>query len=133
MTNVSESMFYHMKSGRYLRKEPILATFIAMGAGFDEIQDGLRKAGFVLSDSLPFDKIIKWILENEPPDNEHKAVQEEQRLSPRLGIKRLNQINDVLTSLEMPNLGTRDKAPKKQTAKFVLELKTIITPKLDLG
>ena len=90
---VSDRMFRHIKSGKYLRKEPILALLITMGLSLEDIQKALKKAGFILSRSMPNDIVIIWMLENE--------------LSNHKGAKRLYRINELLDSLELPLLMTR--------------------------
>jgi len=86
-------MFRHIKSGRFLRKEPVLALLIALGLELEDIQFALKKAGFILSDSLPRDSIIIWMLNNESINQKREM--------------RLMQINEILYSLGQPLLMTR--------------------------
>jgi hypothetical protein len=90
---VSDRMFRHIKSGRFLRKEPLLALLIVMNLNWDDIQKALEKAGFTLSHSVHFDVVTMWMLKNEL--HNHK------------GAKRLYRINELLDSLKLPLLMTR--------------------------
>lgn len=90
--SVSERMFRHLKSGRYLRKESILALLIVMNLSLEDIQEALKKAGFILSYSLPNDVVVIWLLENESKNN----------LYYKDGADRLNYINETLDSLGLP-------------------------------
>ena len=92
---VSDRMFRYIKSGLYLKKEPILALLIVLGLELDKIQAALKKAGFILSKSLPNDSVIIWMLKNQV-----KAL---------TGAVRLNIVNDTLFSLCLPLLMTRQK------------------------
>ncbi|MDR0272669.1 MAG: hypothetical protein LBI27_05065 [Clostridiales bacterium] len=69
MSLVSERMFRYIKEGRFLKKEPVLSLAISMGASFETIQTLLKKAGYVLSNSLPNDAVVMWILRNEIKKN----------------------------------------------------------------
>jgi len=95
---VSEKMFYYMKSGKNIRKEPILALLIAMELDLAEIQIALSKAGFILSKSLINDMVIMWVLE-------HKVHNKK-------GSQRLFIINEILDELGFPLLMTRAKEDK---------------------
>jgi hypothetical protein len=90
---ISDRMFRHIKAGRYLRKEPVLALLIVMELSLDDIQRSLKIAGYTLSYSIPSDVVILWILESDT--YKHK------------GAKRLYRINEILYSLELPLLMTR--------------------------
>ena len=92
---VSDRMFRYIKSGLYLKKEPILALLIVLGLELDRIQTALRKAGFILSQSLHNDAVIIWMLKNQA-----KAL---------AGADRLRIINETLFSLCLPLLMTRQK------------------------
>ena len=92
---VSERMFHHIKNGKHLRKETVLALLIVMELSVSEIQVTLKKAGFVLSNAIARDVVIMWLLENE--------------LDNKKGEKRLLYINDKLYALELPLLTTRSK------------------------
>lgn len=95
MSSISERMFRHIKSGKYLRKEAVLALLITLELDIDDIQIALKKAGLILSSSIASDAIIIWLLGNEVKDFS--------------GVKRLLYINEILYSLKLPILGTRDK------------------------
>jgi hypothetical protein len=92
---VSERMFRYVKKGKYLSKWTLLALAITLGLKLDEIQVLLKKAGFFLSKSLPNDMIVIWLIEHDERTNKK--------------ISRISHINDVLYSLDMPLLMTRDK------------------------
>jgi hypothetical protein len=95
MAQVSERMFRYAKNGKHLTKETLLALAVAMGLGLDEIQVLLKKAGYILSKSLPNDMVLVQMIE-----------------SAKHGSKKSNlvsHINDVLYELELPLLMTRDK------------------------
>ena len=93
--SISDRMFRHIKTGRYLRKESVLALLIVMGLGLVDIQRSLKIAGYILSHSIPNDAVILWILENDT----HRYK----------GARRLYNINEILYSLELPLLMTRPK------------------------
>jgi len=61
----------------------------------NEIQTILKKAGYMLSKSLPNDAVIIWLLENEI-----------EKIS---GNQRILHINETLDSLGMPLLMAREK------------------------
>ena len=96
--SVSDRMFRHIKSGRHLRKESILALLIVMGLSLDEIQCALKKAGLILSRSIPGDAVIIWMLENDLYG----------RGGVKHGVKRLYRINEVLDSFGLGLLMTRE-------------------------
>lgn len=89
---VSDRMFRYIKEGQYSKKGAVLALSISMGQSLDNIQTLLKSAGYVLSESLPNDAVILWILRhtNQPHDG------------------RVFQINEVLNSLGLPLLMTRE-------------------------
>ena len=90
---VSGRMFRHLQNGRFLRKESILALLIVMGLDFEEIQHTLKKAGFILSDSMSNDIVIIWLLKNKEYSKK--------------GSERLSIINNVLYESDLPLLITR--------------------------
>jgi len=93
--SVSDRMLRHIKNGKHLKKEPILALLIAMGQDLNSIQRLLKEAGFVLSKSLPNDVVIMWLLENMPLEDK--------------GTSCIYFINETLEALELPLLMTREK------------------------
>ena len=92
---LSERMYRHIKSGRYLTKISLLALTISLGCTIDEIHTVLQKAGYVLSESIAFDMVVLWLLQNTGGKKEKEL---------------LLCINDVLYELELPLLMTRDKS-----------------------
>ena len=70
-----------------------MAILIALEQNVGDIQVLLKKAGYVMSKSLPGDVIVMWVLEN---NAERKS-----------GTSRLFQINTILDSLGLPLLMTR--------------------------
>ena len=102
LASVSERMFRHIKNGRHLKKEPILALLIAMNCPLNSIQDCLKRAGFILSKSMPADVVVLWVLENE------------RCLSNKIGP--IYQINETLDSLGLPLLMTRARGDTKPVA-----------------
>ena len=97
---VSDRMFFHIKSGRHLRKESLTALLIEAGTSLGETQRLLRKAGYVLSHSVPGDVIVMWMLENDLREQSHKH------------INPVSYINEVLHTLGLPLLMTREKSQK---------------------
>ncbi|MCL1934914.1 MAG: hypothetical protein FWF57_00825 [Defluviitaleaceae bacterium] len=94
---ISKEMFYHIKAGRHLRKESLLALFIVMELDLENIQLALSKSGYILSKSLINDFIIILMLKSE-------------KLHKLRGFKRLEVINEELFNRDLPTLGTREKA-----------------------
>ena len=92
---LSERMYRHIKSGRYLTKTSLLALTISLGCTIDEIHTVLQKAGYVLSESIVFDMVVLWLLQNAGGKKEKEL---------------LLCINDVLYELDLPLLMTRDKS-----------------------
>ena len=93
--SVSDRMFRHIKSGKHLRKEPILALLIIMGLELEDVQIALKKAGFFLSNSLYSDAVVIWMLKN--------------KSQYFTSSKLLDRINDVLASLGFPLLMTEQR------------------------
>lgn len=89
-------MFRYLKNGRYLKKEPLLSLAITMNLNLDDIQSFIKKAGFVLSKSIPNDVIIMWLLEHDERNNN--------------SLNYVSYINEVLYDLELPLLMTRKKS-----------------------
>jgi DNA-binding Xre family transcriptional regulator len=92
---ISERMYRYVKNGQFLTKETLLALAISLELKLNDIQVLLKKAGYILSGSLPNDMIIIWLIEHD------------ERSSKKINY--VSYINDVLYSLEMPLLMTRDK------------------------
>jgi len=89
-------MFQYIKKGAVPSKESLIALAVSMDCGIDIIQDLLKRAGYILSASLPNDVIILWILKNSTNNS-----------------NRLQDINHVLYSFDLPLLMTREKKIKK--------------------
>lgn len=92
---ISERMFHHFKSNRIPTKQSLLALVITLGMSLEEINTLLPKAGYFLSDSLIYDKIIKHLL-----------------TTPQITktpTKSVYLINNILYELELPLLMTRQK------------------------
>lgn len=96
IAQISERMFRYLKNGRYLKKEPLLSLAITMNLNLDDIQSFIKKAGFVLSKSIPNDVIIMWLLEHDERNNN--------------SLNYVSYINEVLYDLELPLLMTRKKS-----------------------
>ena len=88
---VSERMYRHFKSGYIPPKTSILAIAIALELKPEEIYILLKKMGYVLSESIGFDMVVKYLLENPH--------------SP----KNVLYINEILYELHLPLLMTREK------------------------
>lgn len=73
-------------------KNSLLALAISLELQTDEIYLLLQKAGYVLSESIAFDMVIKYLLEN--PQT----------------AKNVFYINDILYELNLPLLMTREKS-----------------------
>ena len=91
---VSERMFRYLRNGQHIKKEPLLAILLTLTRQIETIHDCLKKAGFVLSKSLPNDTVIMWIIENEPTHSETSFIY---------------HINTTLDQLGLPLLMTRAK------------------------
>ena len=88
---ISERMYRFIKSGYIPTKPSILAIAVALGLKADEIYLLLQKAGYVLSESIGFDMVVKYLIENpQIPNN-------------------VLYINDILYELDLPLLMTRGK------------------------
>jgi hypothetical protein len=92
---VSERMYRYVKNGQFLTKETLLALAISLELKLDDIQVLLKKAGYILSRSLPNDMAIIWLIEHDERSNKKENY--------------VSYINEILYSLEMPLLMTRDK------------------------
>ena len=91
---ISERMFNHIKHGKHLSKNAILALLITMGLDSLNIQKALAKAGFTLSLAIPSDVVILWLLDNQ-------AI-------PATGAKRLDFVNQTLDDLGLPLVESRE-------------------------
>lgn len=85
-------MYRHFRSDYHPTKVSLLALAISLELKTDEIYFLLQKAGYVLSESIAFDMVIKYLLEN--PQT----------------AKNVFYINDVLYELNLPLLMTREKS-----------------------
>lgn len=92
-SNVTERMLEYIKKGTHPSKETITAVAISAGLHLNEIQELLKKAGYILSRSLPNDMVVLHFLENH------------MNFSDSLSL--VWQINLVLAELNLPMLGTR--------------------------
>jgi len=90
---VSERMYFHIKLGKHLKKEPITALLIVLNKSLTCIQECLQMAGFILSHSLPGDMVIMWMIEH--------------GLHEQKNISRVYHINEILYDLELPLLMTK--------------------------
>lgn len=84
-------MYRFIKPGYIPTKPSILAIAVALGLKADEIYLLLQKAGYVLSESIGFDVVVKYLIENSQNHNN------------------VLYINDILYELELPLLMTREK------------------------
>ena len=91
---VSERMFRYIRKGEHIRKEPLVALLLTMGVCINIMQNCLKKAGYVLSRSIPTDTVVLWLIENEPKMRAYNPV---------------NFTNEILYSLGLPLLMTRTK------------------------
>jgi len=94
--SISESMLRHMRKGKHLEKEAIIALLIVLEQDLEQIQMILKKAGYILSFSLPSDVVIMWLLEDKVCFSD--------------GVAALLKINNVLDELGLPLLMTRPRA-----------------------
>ena len=91
---VSERMFRYIRKAEHIRKEPLIALLLVLGADYNSMQDCLKKAGYVLSRSVPTDTVIMWMLENGLQRNTNPV----------------ESVNEILYSLGLPLLMTRLKS-----------------------
>jgi hypothetical protein len=85
-------MFYLIKGGRLPNKTSLISLAVALNLNIHDIDSLLPKAGYVLSRSIAYDMVLRWLIEH---DN-HKS-------------NRIMHINHVLNELELPLLMTRAK------------------------
>jgi hypothetical protein len=93
MAMISDRMFRYIKSGKFLRKEAVLALGISLNPEIDALHVFVKKAGYVLSDSIPGDAVVKWLLLNKKTGRTNPVM----------------YINEVLENLKLPLLMTRIK------------------------
>ena len=89
---ISDRMYRRIRADYHPTKASLLALAISLEPKTDEIYLLLQKAGYVLSESIAFDMVVKYLLEN---------VQT---------AKNVFNINDVLYELNLPLLMTREKS-----------------------
>ena len=92
-SNVTERMLEHIKSGMHPSKESILAIAISLGLNIAEIQAMLKSFGYVLSQSLPNDMVVLYLLEHNDCNNKENSL--------------VWYINNTLEELNLPLLGTK--------------------------
>lgn len=92
---VSERMFRYIKEKRIPTKETLLALMISLELKQEEMNQLLPKAGYVLSDSIVFDMVVKELM------MQVETVQDYSNA--------IFHINHVLYDLELPLLMTRKK------------------------
>lgn len=90
---VSDRMMRHIRNGRHLAKESVLALLVAMELELPQIQAALQKTGYILTKSLPGDAVVIWMLENV--------------LYKHSGSKRVFLVNDELEEFNLPLLMTK--------------------------
>lgn len=89
---ISDRMYRRIRADYHPTKASLLALVISLDLKTDEIYLLLRKAGYVLSESIAFDMVVKYLLENAQT------------------TKNVFYINDVLYELNLPLLMTREKS-----------------------
>lgn len=99
--NISERMYQYINNDRNPTKQTVLAIAAAMDLNLEDTRRLLKSAGYVLSKSVPSDAVILWLFSR----NE----------SNQSAIPLLFQINEILYTLDMPLLMTREKAEKKKS------------------
>lgn len=85
-------MFYLIKSGRTPNKTTLTALAIALDLNITDINLLLQKAGYVLSTSIAYDMVLRYLIEHD----RHKD-------------NKVMYINHVLIDLDLPLLMTRSK------------------------
>lgn len=88
-------MFRYVKSGCIPTKETLIALAISLEMNIDEIQTLLQKAGYILSKSIAFDMVVKWLIKHDERKRKEQSL--------------IIYINYVLDELELPLLMTREK------------------------
>lgn len=97
-SDISERMFYCFLKNKIPAKNSLLAICITLDMSLEEIEKVLFKAGYVLSNSIILDVIIKKLLKDEKI---------------KLKGDRLIYINNILFELKLPLLMTREKKSDK--------------------
>lgn len=92
---VSERMFQYIKKGRIPTKESLLALLISLNMQTEEINILLSKAGYVLSNSIVWDIIVKELIADP------KIM--------RADFCSVFRINELLYDLDLPLLMTHEK------------------------
>lgn len=92
-SNVTERMLEYIKSGMHPSKESILAIAISLGLSIAEIQTLLKSSGYILSQSLPNDMVVLYLLEHNNCNNKENSL--------------VWYINNTLEELDLPLLGTK--------------------------
>lgn len=89
---ISDRMYRRIKTDYHPTKASLLALAISLELETDKINLLLQKAGYVLSKSIAFDMVVRYLLENSKM------------------TKDLFYINQVLYELDLPLLMTREKS-----------------------
>lgn len=89
--NISERMYQYIAKGRNPTKETALAVSLSLDLTLEEVEILLKAAGYVLSNSLPNDMVVFYLI-----------THREECESPLVFY-----INEVLQELQMPLLMTR--------------------------
>lgn len=84
-------MYHYICSGKYITKYSIISIGIILEHDYIKLDDLLTKAGYKLSNSIAYDAVIKYHIENKLEKN----------------IRLLDIINETLYSLNLPLLMTR--------------------------
>ena len=90
--NITERMLEYIKGGMRPSKETLLSIAISMGYRVEEIQKLMKTCGYVLSDSIPADRVVLYYLINNDVVG---------------GTSLVWQINTILEELELELLGTK--------------------------
>lgn len=92
---ISERMLNYFLNGKIPNKPSLLAIAIGLKLNLEETELLLKKAGYILSESIYFDIVVKrYIKETENGKN---------------GGGKIEEINEILYSLSLPMLMTREK------------------------
>lgn len=89
---ISDRMYRRIRVNYRPTKISLLALAISLELKKNEIYFLLQKAGYVLSESIAFDMVVKYLL-----DNSQSAIN-------------LFQVNEILYELNLPLLMTREKS-----------------------
>lgn len=92
---ISERMLNYFFNGKIPNKPSLLAIAIGLKLNLEETELLLKKAGYILSESIYFDIVVKrYIKETENGKN---------------GSGKIEEINEILYRLSLPMLMTREK------------------------